>query len=447
MASQKKLSIIAALFLLSALACGLFAPSSETPPPSSLSPLVLTRQPTGEPTGEPTFLPAATHTPPAPTSTAALPPSPTAEPASPFKRVTSLAGLLPDPTSNVQVRPLADGSVWIIASQAVLRWDGQAWETVLSEGGTFLAAVDDGGRLWVLRQDTSQIDAWQDGQWTTYSASSGWVDALTYEPNWWAPTPWSAYSGAAGALWLPMGRDVRLFDGKKWTLYTLEDMGFPPPGSEDLEVIHRLAMRAGGAEVWVGECYYSGPGPMGGQGVRWYDGETWHGADAPVGAKCVSAMQVDPAGDVWLGASGVVWRYQPASQEWTSYNLPEALLSGYNFPHPRQLIVDGAGDVWVIMQLCGGASCDGPAHLFRIHDGQWSLVIDSPDWFTPFKRLALDGTGQAWLFWDGAFYRLGAESMQSSASIAAHGVGVGPDGRLWVVAESEGAPTLWLLEP
>ncbi len=210
----------------------------------------------------------------------------------------------------MQVRAAADGSVWVITDRIVMRWDNQNWEFVLSESEDTLAALDDSGRLWVLRQDTSQITAWQDGQWITYAADSGWTDTHTAgEMSWWSPASWNALSGAGGTLWLPMARDVRAFDGKRWSVYTLEDMDFPSPDLEDMGVIHRLATRAGGTEVWVGECYYSGPGPMGGQGVRWFDGKTWHGAGAPVGITCVSAVQVDAAGNVWLAAYDVVWRY------------------------------------------------------------------------------------------------------------------------------------------
>ena len=356
--------------------------------------------------------------------------SPPAEDTWPFQRVTSLPGLPPDSYTDMQVRALADGSVWIITPQTVMRWDGQAWEDVLSESEDMLASVDDNGRLWVLRQDPSEIAAWQDGQWTTYGADSGWAEAGSAGTSWWAPASWSTPNDAEGTTWLPMAQDVRAFDGKSWSVYTLEDMGFLPPQGDDMEIVHRLVMGEGEAGVWVGECYYSGPGPMGGQGVRWFDGKTWHGAEAPVGVTCVSAMAVDPAGNVWLGAYDDVWRYEVASHTWTSYRLPEVLLSGYNFAHPRQIIVDRAGDVWLMMQMCGGASCDVAARLYRIHDGEWSLIIDSSDGFAPVKQLALDGSGQVWLFWDETVYRLEEESLEPVASIAARSVGVDPDGKV-----------------
>ena len=65
----------------------------------------------------------------------------------------------------------------------------------------------------------------------------------------------------------------------------------------------------------------------------------------------------------------------------------------------------------------------------------------------PLKQLALDGSGQVWLFWDGTVYRLEEESMKSVASIVARGVGVSPGGKVWVVADGEDDTALWTLEP
>ena len=432
------------LFVLLALAsaCSLFQPSKGIPAPTdtSIPDTSLEPPPALTSTHVPTPIPTITFT-------DTLTPSPTVEGPGTFRAVASLAGLLPGTTGNLQVRPLADGSVWITTSQEALHWDSQTWEVVLREDEDFLAAVDENGRLWVLRSDWSKIAVWQGGQWTTYDDTKGWTKAIIFEPNWWAPSLWRAYDGVNDTVWLPMAFDVRRFDGNQWRVHTLEDMGFPPPDWEEIEVIHRLAMRDGGKEVWVGECYYSGPGPMGGQGVGWFDGTTWHGVEAPVGTGCVSALEIDLTGNVWLGEIDIVWRYEPASQTWTPYDIPEAFMPGYNFAHTRQLIIDASGDVWVMMLLCGGASCSGPEQLYRIHDSEWSLVLDSQNASTSLKQLALDGSGKGWVFWEGGIYRLEGESTERVASIEARSVGVSPTGEVWVVAGNGEEVTLWMLEP
>jgi hypothetical protein len=254
--------------------------------------------------------------------------------------------------------------------------------------------------------------------------------------------------GKDGAVWLPTETDVRHFDGRRWTIHTLEDMGFPSPEWEETGMVYEIALVDGGAQVWVGGCQYSGPGPAGAPGVRWFDGADWRGADAPPGPTCVSVADVDLAGNLWIGAKDVIWRYEPAGQEWTSYLLPEALLSGYNFTYSRDLIVDRAGDIWVILQYCGGASCDTVSRAHRIHAGEWSQLFETPDWWsTPLKRLALDGSGQGWLFWAGTVYRLSADEVAPVAALAARGMDVGRDGRVWVVTGEESDAALWVLEP
>ena len=444
MAQPTKLSICAAVLLLSVLACG--QPQSPTITPT------LTSTATESPTLEPTQPPAFIDTPipqPAPVETLppTQPPTQPAEPAGVFWRVTALPAALPSAYAEVQVDAPADGAVWVSTSQGASRWFNQTWESVLSESEDMLASVDDEGRLWVLRSDASEIEAWLDGQWTAYGAESGWTDAPTSaEMSWWSPTSWRALNDLTGMLWLPTSRDVRLFDGERWSLFTLEDMSFPPPEMEDIGVIHRLVM-GGGADLWVGECYYGGPGPMGGQGVRWFDRSTWLGAEVPLGPTCVSAITAEKAGNVWLGADDTVWRYRYSDQTWTEYHLPQEFLGDYNFAYARQLMVDGNGDAWVILELCGGASCSGPAQVYRIHKGEWSLIQDAPSWDLPLKHLAVDGSGQGWLFWDGEVYKLEGESMKTVASIMARSVDVSLDGRVWVVADEENGAALWLLEP
>jgi hypothetical protein len=442
MVKNKKISFCVMAFVLSMIACGPLQQSTSAPVPINTSAVIPTLEPTS------TTIPTRTSAPTAtPTSVPVATATPTIVSIDPFRGVASLAGLLDDSSGEVHVRAPADGSIWVITSQKAYRWNGQEWEIVLSENEDMLAAVDDGGQLWVLRQDTSEISVWQGGQWASYSADSGWVDPGFFEVSWWATTPWSVYTGAGGVLWIPMEQDVRAFDSARWKGYTLEDMGFPQPEMEDISIAHNIVIADEGAEVWVGECYYSGPGPMGGGGVRWYDGQTWHGEDAQVGSGCVSAMDVDPVGDVWLGSSDNVWRYDYKGQSWTEYSLPGDMLSGFNFTHPRQLMVDQAGDVWVIEQMCGGASCDGPANLYRIHNGEWSLIIDAEYWASSFKQLVLDGTGQGWLFWEGMFYQLDDKPLEPVASIATRGVDVSSDGSIWVVAGTGEDASLQVLEP
>jgi len=253
--------------------------------------------------------------------------------------------------------------------------------------------------------------------------------------------------GKGATAWLPTETDVRFFDGQRWTIHTIEEMGFPIPEMENDGIVHEIVLIDGGAQTWVGECQYSGPGPVSKPGVRWFDGATWRGADAPVGPTCVSIVDVDMAGNVWVGARDALWRYEPARQKWTPYRLPKTLLADYNFTYPRDILVDRSGDIWVILQYCGGASCDTLSRLHRIHAGEWSQVFETYDWWIPLKQLVLDGSGQGWLFWDSTVYQLLGDEVVLVADLPARGVDVGPDGRVWVVAGNENDAALWRYDP
>ena len=462
MAQRKKLSFCATAVVLSALACGQLQPPTATPVPSSTLTLTFTPEPILTLTPTHTLIQPTHITPPMPPPTRTRVPTRTRAPTrtpiptatyppvdpGPFRRVTSLAEPFPNLYEEAQVRALADGSVWVITSQSVVRWDSQVWEPVHSMEEDMLADVDESGRLWLFRQDADEIAVWQDGQWTTYGAESGWTSARASTAGWWVPRPWRVTLGKDRTVWLPTETDVRHFDGRRWTIHTLEEMGFPTPEWGETGIVHQIALIEGGAQVWVGECQYSGPGPISDPGVRWFDGATWRGADAPVGPTCVSVVDVDLVGNVWVGAQDVVWRYEPARQKWTSFLLPETSLLGYNFTYSRDLMVDHSGDIWVILQYCGGASCDTISRLHRIHTGEWSQIFETQDWwFTPLKQLALDGSGQGWLFWDGTVYQLLGDEVAPVAALAARGMDVGPDGRVWVVAGHENDAALWIFEP
>lgn len=440
MTRRKKLLLFATLLVLSTLACRQLQPPTATPVPSGAPMLQFTPEPALTSTPTRSLAPSTLTPKHPPTATEPLVDSGL------FQRVISLAEPFPNPSEEVQVRALADGSVWVITSQSVARWDGQVWNSVhLMEEGT-LADVDESGRLWLFRQDADEITVWQAGQWITYGAGSGWTSARASTKGWWVPRPWRVTLGKNATIWLPTESDVRFFDGKRWTIHSMEEMGFPTSEMENEGIVHEIALVDGGAQTWVGECQYTGPGPVSNPGVRWFDGATWRGADAPVGPSCVSVVDVDLAGNIWVGARNTVWRYEPARQKWTPYRLPEASLSGYNFTYPRDILVDRSGDIWVILQYCGGASCDTVSRIHRIHAGVWSQVFETHDWWTPLKQLALDGSGQGWLFWDSVVYQLG-DKVIPVAALPAQGMDVSPDGKVWVVAGGENNASLWLYAP
>ena len=381
-----------------------------------------------------------------PTVTPGPSPTPTAEEITtgPFERVALVGEAFPgEPPA---LRMLPDGSVWLYDEQTVARLEDDGLEIVLSYIEGTLVGVDDFGRSWVVSEDTSEIASWDGGTWTVYDVEDGWAP-VSLEAVWWSPVNLGVYAGANDTLWLSTAQDVRAQRYGLWTAFTAEDMDMAAHDEASGWRAYAIEAARDGAVIWVGACDYSGPGPMGGQGVRWFDVEAWEwrGSDAPVGAECVSVIKETDAGHIWVGANNDIWRYDPAKADWTRFTLPEPLLFVHNFGHVLDITVDPSGDVWPLYQLCGGASCDGPAYLYHVHDGDWSVVAESDWWYAPMKKLVFDSAGTGLLFWDGAIYQLEGETPVPVAAVDAQVAAVDASGQNWFVAPYEEQLFLWTL--
>jgi hypothetical protein len=155
MTRHLKLSLHVLLMVMTILSCGQFVQPPATPTPGNIlerTNTLAARLTSGstDTTAAPGLTPSAalpTDRPRTPTRT--LPPTATYPPVDPgpFRRVTSLAEPFPNLFEEVQVRAPADGTVWVITSRTIARWDGQAWNLVRSMEEDMLADVDENGRL------------------------------------------------------------------------------------------------------------------------------------------------------------------------------------------------------------------------------------------------------------------------------------------------------------
>ena len=246
---------------------------------------------------------------------------------------------------------------------------------------------------------------------------------------------------------------MRVFDGAEWSVFTLDDLGMAPPPDEGMPVQFTLSTVGESDQVWVGECTWGGPGPMGGGGARWFDGQKWQGADSPAGSGCVYAIEEDALGRVWVGVDADVWRYDPSTGEWTKIAPPRA-PDGYRFMYITEIAIDPSGEPWVVFPLCGGASCGGDIVRFRLHEGAWDQIGGiSPE--EP-QTLVFDGAGTPWLL-GGGVCRMDADGPVEPpvALVAVGAVSADVRGRIWVAGWQVGIidvqpatdMALWLLDP
>jgi hypothetical protein len=247
------------------------------------------------------------------------------------------------------------------------------------------------------------ISAWDEAAWTGYGPADGWT--ALYEEGYFRYA-WGGLSDLQGGLWFATSQDVRRFDGLAWTVFTPQDehagAGIRRPDRQ-----FHLTVAADGM-VWVRQCDWGGPGPVGGQGLRWYDGQSWQGADSPVVRGCASALAEDQAGGIWTGVNGRLWRYNPASGSWSEQPLPPSPVEGLRVGIVHSLAIAPGGELWAELTLCGGASCYGDAALYRLQAGAWTQVggmggYDTGEWGPLF-----DASGAAWLHWNSGLYRAAA---------------------------------------
>jgi len=362
---------------------------------------------------------------------------PTAAPPSDLLRpVTPVDEALSETSKRLHASP--DGALWLITDKSIARIQDEAWHVYLADFTGELAGIDAADRAWVVSGDTTQIATWDGTSWTAYGADEGWFP-IPLEDGY-RDVGWGQSNGL-GQFWLATSQDVRVFDGERWTVFTRGDMGMDPPLHDGLISVFEVTVLSGG-EVWVGECE-GAAGPIDGRGLRWFDGQTWHGADSPVASGCVTAIVEDSSGHIWVGASDVLWRYDPASEDWEQFTPPEP-------PDPPPLgqwryaasyvAMDPSDDPWVSFLICGAASCDTMA-LYHVHERTWTR-IEIPEPVT----LDFDAAGTPWLFSVNAVFRVAGDVPELVANLYAESFTVDASGQVWFLAWHEGQDWLWTLD-
>jgi hypothetical protein len=336
----------------------------------------------------------------------------------------------------------------MVTDRSVTQRADDAWRVHLADSdldsyfdaGGQIVGIDAAGRVWVASDDTAEIAAWDGADWTPYTADEGWTPVGTGD-DWYRAINWGQ-NDRRERFWLATSEDVRVFDGKRWAVYHPEDMGIGPPEHEELIHDFHLRVMQESEWVWLGACEWAGPGPVGGRGVRWFDGETWQGADSPVASGCAMAIEEDPSGRVWLGVQAVVWRYDPASGDWARFAPPDDPPDEnerWRYGAVTDIDLDAAGDPWVTILLCGGASCDTEV-LYHVSDGVWTQVGG----LGFYRGAIIEVDGTPWFFGSGV-HRIEGATLEMVAPLLIESVAVDDTGTVWFVAQYRGAEHLWAI--
>jgi WD40 repeat protein len=366
----------------------------------------------------------------------------------PFRPVVTVDDVLEEDFWYLHLHVTPDGTVWLYSDRQVAVLRDDAWSMYMAGFAGTVVGIDNAARVWAVNEDVSEISVWNGAYWVDYDAEDGWtpIEEIEYA---WQPVRRGVHTDRAGRVWIATARDVRVFDGERWTVFTRQDMGMDPLEYPDEDNNFSITILKGYPEVWVGECDWGGPGPVGGQGVRWFDGQTWHGADSPVSQGCAGPIVEDSTGRVWAGVEGTLWQYDPASGEWTSF-APPKLEPPWDYLRIGVVLsisLDTSDDPWVVFLTCGGASCDSPVLLYHLHDGVWTCIAETTTgWFTDGGYAVFDVAGANWLFRE-VVYLLEGDELEPVAALSAQTVVVDAAGRIWFMARHEGQNWLWTLDP
>jgi dipeptidyl aminopeptidase/acylaminoacyl peptidase len=387
--------------------------------------------------------------PPIPTPTPGPSPTPTLEPSTvgPFRAVALVDVDFIGSSWEMKLYAASSGELYLFTDEAIAIFTGSTWEMYLSDLPGFLIGFDENERVWVVSEDGSEIFVWDGLSWISYGPDEGWMPFIGQ--HWWRrPVQRGVHTDQSGRIWLGSFEDLRVFDGARWTVYSIEDMGMPPPEHEEAHYNFTFTNLKENAALWVGTCDTSPLGPSSRGGLSWFDGDKWHGADAGIPQGCAGSIREDISGRVWVGINGDVWLYESPSGVWRSFTPPDPLppLEVLWYGRVMSITLDPSDNPWITFLLCGGAGCEGMMLLQHLQDGVWTQITESSFQLEGLQQLILDGEGAAWLFWNGTIFEMKGNVPEPVASLNARQVTMDASGQLWFVAWYEGQDWLWTLD-
>jgi ligand-binding sensor domain-containing protein len=241
-----------------------------------------------------------------------------------------------------------------------------------------------------------------------------------------------------GQIWISTSVDVRVFDGSRWKVIKLEEIGLTPPYS-----LLTIQAFAGTKEVWIIGCDFTGSGPNRSE-IYGYDGSKWENRSVPEeNSGCLLRVQEDRQGNVWLTADETLWRFTRATEEWVKFT-PPAPDSSPNYI--RVLALNKAGEPWLTTM-----SSNRPI-LHHLQNGVWSPIIP----FHPqhgFAGIFIDSDDRVWTTTNDGICRIvdGQPIFVSHLITSASKMTMDSTGRLWAIGEDSSSAndklSLWVVNP
>jgi ligand-binding sensor domain-containing protein len=332
----------------------------------------------------------------------------------------------------------SDGSMWLLTDHRAMKYSQGTWTDYLPQFNGTIIGMDSTHSVWVVSEDRVQVSVWDGSAWTSLGPEAGW-EPPTLDNG--MGLSWSVATDALGQLWLATDRDVRMFDGTRWKVFDLNDLGMPRPEEEDAFSETTIAFLKTSGYIWAINCYWVGPGPIGGGGARWYDGDVWQGSDSPVARGCATVINEDSLGNIWLGLDNDLWRLNTSLDSWKRFPTPEPLAGKKRLSFFTDLALDSIGNPWPELSVCGGAGCFAGNVRYHVTEGKWLQIGDVA---ADISSLYFDATGQGWVFGPEGVFLIAGAQLEPVAEISIRKVAVDPSGKLWIIGNYEGETVLWV---
>ena len=419
MARSERPILFALLAMPLFMACIVLIPSTP----------MATITPSSEVTASSTFTPTAASTPKSPLSpTVSIP---TFDSFQPVTRVSLAAS---EHVLNLVAE--SDDTIWLLTNYRVMQYSQGIWTDYLPQFSGMIIGMDSQHQVWVISDDRVQVSAWNGSAWANFGAEAGWKPLM---PDNGMELDWSLATDRRGQVWLATGHDIRMFDGTKWEIFDLSDLGMFPLEEEDAISETTMVFLNANGYLWALNCQWIGPGPIGGGGVRWYDGHVWQGSDSPVAHGCATVIDEDGRGNIWLGLDNDLWRLDTLSGNWERFLSPEP-PEGERFGLFSDLTLDAVGNPWPELVICGGASCYTGNIRYHFTDTEWLQIgdigIDN-------SSLYFDATGQGWVFASYGVFRIAGNQLEPVTNLLILKVAVSPSAKLWFIGVYESETWLW----
>jgi len=302
-----------------------------------------------------------------------------------------------------------------------------------------LLGVDAAGTAWLTPANGSQIYAWDGQDSTAYKFSQGWILNASFFD---APLGGSRLvDGKPGQVWLTTASDVRVFDGKRWRIFTESESGIRYTRQAYVHTAIALAVNPNTGEAMAGTCDWRGSSMLDGGGIRRYDGAHWVDAGFPQENPCVNWLKAGSNGTIYASIGGSIWSYTN-DQGWGELPLPR-LSSFQQYGSVEDMPLGTDQMPWPLVRILDRDGQLVERIRFRMINSEWQPVRYL-DQISPQSLLFLPG-GRVWALEQSAAYALlGSDEWQLQASFEFRAGASDPEGGIWLVSDvDQNNPLLW----